>query len=328
MKRFLKRFLLAGLGVLIFAGLVGCGADDERPLRLGSNVWPGYELFYVARDMGWYDRKNISLVEFRSANQVIHALQSGAINAAGLTLDEALQVVDAGVEVQIIAVLDYSNGADALIAAPGITAPGQLRGKRIALENSTVGGYLLRRFLQSADMHLSDVVIVPAANLEQEAVMARHAADAVVTFDPVRQRLLDKGYRMLFSSAQIPGEIVDVLVVLRDERAPSAQAIRDLLRGFYKAHAMLKADASQFAGLAQQRMKIPAADISAAYDAIIIPEPPAVSAMMRPGGQLENQVTRLGVYLSDVGRIAGACSCSDLLDSRYISELIDSGALQ
>ncbi len=328
MTRLLELPLVSSAVLVLCLTLTACHGDGRQPLRFGSNVWLGYELFYVARDEGLYDAENINLVEFRSATQVIHALQSGAINAAGLTLDEALQVVDAGVDVQVVSVLDYSNGADALIVPPQITGPQQLRGKRIALENSTVGGYLLRRFLQAANMDLADVTIVPVANFEQEALMERHGADAVITFDPVRSRLIEKGYRVLFSSAQIPGEIADVLVVLSDERAPPPEAIHRLLEGFYHARKMLKEDPVRFDASAQKRLKIPARDIEAAFHEIAIPHPRDVRQMMQPGGNLEKQVTRLGVYLSDVGRIAGACSCSDLLNDRYISGVKETGGAQ
>ena len=48
---------------------------------------------------------------------------------------------------------------------------------------------------------------------EQELLVDAKGADAVVTFSPVLERLRNRGMVEVFSSRQIPGEIVDVLAV-------------------------------------------------------------------------------------------------------------------
>lgn len=319
---------LRALLVAAIAASAGCGGAKEQPLRLGSNLWVGYELFFVARNAGFYAGDNIKLVELRSAAQVINALQSGTINAAGLTLDEALQVVDAGVPIEVVGILDYSTGADALVAAPHIADAEALRGKRIAVETSTVGAYLLRRFLQASGLTLADVTVVPVSNSEHEAALSQKHAEAAITFEPMLTRLKAMGYRTLYSSAQIPGEIADVLVVLRGERAPSPATVRQLLDGFYRARTMLKTDPERFAALAQHRLKMPEQDIRTSYESITIPDLREAAEMMQPRGIMARQLVQLGVYLSDSGRIAGACDCRDLINDDFVVDLSRKGAAE
>ena len=59
-----------------------------QSLRLGTNVFPGYELLYLARDLGFYKGKPIHMVELTSASEVQHALRTDNLEAAALTLDE------------------------------------------------------------------------------------------------------------------------------------------------------------------------------------------------------------------------------------------------
>lgn len=74
--------LLAILAPLTHAGQV---------LRLGTNVWPGYEPLYLAAEHeAWPSRFNVRMVEYPSATEVLRAFRNRALEAAALTLDEVL----------------------------------------------------------------------------------------------------------------------------------------------------------------------------------------------------------------------------------------------
>jgi hypothetical protein len=42
--------------LLVSLSCCSCVEEPEPPFRVGTNFWPGYELFYLARDLGYYDR--------------------------------------------------------------------------------------------------------------------------------------------------------------------------------------------------------------------------------------------------------------------------------
>ena len=94
---------------------VACAPGGEAPLRVGTNIWLGYEPFYVARQAG-------SLPGERSAggiclaSEVLSAFRSRAIEAAAVTLDEAISLAENDNSLRIGLVLDTSDGADALVA--------------------------------------------------------------------------------------------------------------------------------------------------------------------------------------------------------------------
>lgn len=119
--------------------LLSCGPAPEPLLRIGTNTWPGYEPLYLARSLGYYEGSPITLVELTSASEVIHALRSGTLEGAALTLDEVLTLLDDGFDLKVVLVMDFSNGGDVLLAKPGIDSTADLRGKRIAVEYTAVG---------------------------------------------------------------------------------------------------------------------------------------------------------------------------------------------
>src|SRR3989304_6101293 len=83
--------------VALLALLGGCGEPHQPPLRLGTRGnWLGHEPFYLARDQGFFGSAPVQIVDYASAPQVQDAFRNGAIEAATLTLDEALQLAAQG----------------------------------------------------------------------------------------------------------------------------------------------------------------------------------------------------------------------------------------
>ncbi len=82
--------------------------------------------------------------------------------------------------------------------------------------------------------------IVSLGVSEHEQAFKQGVVDAVVTFEPVRSNLLAAGAKLVFDSKQIPGEIVDALVVpeavLENQRA----TLDVLIQGWFRALDYLK----------------------------------------------------------------------------------------
>lgn len=219
--------LIAAL--LLLALPQGCGNRNVAPFQVATNVWPGYEPLYLARQLGLLDPNRIRLLEVPNSTDGMRALKSGLIPAAALTLDEVLTLQQDGVDLRIVLVMAISKGADVLMGRPGLASLQDLKGRRIGVENSAVGAYLLNRTLDHAGLRPQDVVPVPIAVHAHEKAFRSGSIDALVTFDPVRSRLLKDGAVLLFDSSRIPNEIFDVLVV-RTEALRSQPRIAETLR--------------------------------------------------------------------------------------------------
>jgi NitT/TauT family transport system substrate-binding protein len=227
-------------GTLLVSTLVGCIQNPPDPLRVGFIVWPGYETLFLARDLGHYKETPIRLVDYPSNSEVIRAFRNQNLQAAALTLYEALLVAETEPDVRVVLILDSSNGADAILAKPEIKTLQAIKGKRVGVESGALGGFILTRALEKVNLMPKDVQIVSLGLSEHEQAFKRRKVDAVVTSEPTGSKLLADGANLLFDSSQIPGEILDVLVV-RDEllnKQPSA--VQDLLDGYFYALNYLK----------------------------------------------------------------------------------------
>ena len=225
-------FLILAIALLV---LGGCEKKESQQFRIGTNVWPGYEGLYLAEHKGFFEGANIRLVPYPSASTASQDFRSGLLEAIALTMDEALFLASEKVDFKIIMIFDISHGGDMLIAAKGIKSMAQLKGRRVALESSALGAYMLSRALDHTGLKLEDIVPLNMQLNQHEKVMMDGEADAVVTFDPVSTRLLSAGYNKLFDSSQIPGEIVDVLLVRTEFLENNPGAVEKLLSGYFRA---------------------------------------------------------------------------------------------
>ena len=247
--------------ILLMGVFCSCNLEPAPLLRVATHVWPGYELLYLARERGYYDDRQIRLVELTSATETASALRTGAVEAGALTLDEALSLLDSGVEVRIVLVFDDSAGADMLLVHPDIVDLAGLRGRRIGVENRAVGALLLDAVLQSAGLTVADVSLTPLSVDEQLAAWRAGRVDAVVTFDPVGAQLRAKGARLLFDSRQIPYQIMDVLVVRSDALPHQGQALQRLIAGYFQALRDWRRQAPQLAPLLAPRLGLTPPDV-------------------------------------------------------------------
>ena len=204
--------LLAALMLLLPA----CSEGPQQALRMGSSPWPGYEPWYLARDIGLLDQNKVQLFELPSADITMESFRNRSTDLARLTLDETLELVQDGTKLRIVQILDISNGADAVLAKPEIKKLADLRGKRIAIVNIPLGLYLLNRMLEKAGITRDEVEVFPMSESKHVEFYQQGLADVVITFDPVKTKLEALGMHVIFDSSKIPNEIIDLLVVHED----------------------------------------------------------------------------------------------------------------
>lgn len=214
--------------------LTGC-ERHVTPLRVATIQWIGYQPLHLAQTHGHFDPLPVRLADFLSNRDSLRAFRNRNVDVAALTLDEALLLRNEGHDVRVILVLDYSNGADAIVSRPEVRSLGELEGRRVGVESMAAGAYLLARGLEHAGLNGEDVEIVNIGAEQQVSAYREGRVDALATFEPLRTRLLRLGARELFNSTRMPGEIVDVLVTRQSTVEQRPEDLERLLRGWFRA---------------------------------------------------------------------------------------------
>jgi len=258
----LRRKRLAKLHVLgwwtclsLVVQLTGCAPDPPEPLRIGINSWPGYELIYLAQEKGLFQQRGVPvrLIEFGSLADARRAYEMDKIDGLATTLIEVLMARDAtNRDPQIVHVFDCSTGADVIIAPTDINSVSDLDGKRIGVELASLGIFVLSRALEINGMSFAHIKPVSKDQKTMCQDLQAGKLDAVVTYPPESVGLLkDSKLHVIFSSNDIPGEVVDVLAldnrVLR-ERPALARAFLQAVNDAYEYMEQHQEEACQIMG--------------------------------------------------------------------------------
>ena len=267
-----RRQILKALGALGAAALVGGCGQREPLLRVGTNTWLGYEFLHVAEQQGVLDAARVRMVRMGSATLVVQALAAGQLEAAGLTLDEVLSAIADGIPLRVLAVFDFSMGADAVLARPGLASAADMRGKRVCVEKSAVGAVMLDAFLKSRGLAPTDLDIHYATVDEHVEEFKSAHADLVVTFSPVVEQLEKLGAVRVFDSREVPGRIVDVLVATEPALKRNPQALQHLVATQFAMLGKMKSEPASLVPLLAAGLGVDAAEVPAAYAGVELPD--------------------------------------------------------
>ena len=205
--------------------LVSCSvlpAQQKPSFTVGWSVYVGWDPYYYMGKSGilrkWADKYGISIrVQRFDYAPSLDAFVAKNIDACAMTNMEALDMpAAAGIDTTAIIVGDYSNGNDAVITRQGMGLA-QLPGKPVLLVEKTVSQYLFERAMAMNGLG-AQIKRVRYINTSDSDIAAAFLTDsakpAVVTWKPmVSQILKTKGMNVVFNSSQIPGEILDLMVV-------------------------------------------------------------------------------------------------------------------
>ena len=115
----LARLLLAAAAIL---GLASC-MSYEPPLRIALIRWPPFEFLHLAQEKGYFAAEGVEvrLIEFVAVNDTQRAFEHDKIDGGTFSLFQVLQNRDQlKRKMQVPLVIDFSDGADLLLARPEI----------------------------------------------------------------------------------------------------------------------------------------------------------------------------------------------------------------
>jgi NitT/TauT family transport system substrate-binding protein len=274
-------------------------------LRVGTNVWPGYEPLYLARDLDYLSDSEVRLVEYSSSSQVIRAFRNGAIDAAALTLDEVLRLSQDGFAPRVVLVMDISDGGDVIIGPSHCNNLNDLKQQRVGVENTALGAYILSRALTMAGMTEQDIIAVPLEANEHEGAFLAADVDAVVTFEPARSRLLKQGNKVLFDSSRIPGEIVDVLVIRDQYLNSTSTKLNYLVRQWFRALEYFQSQQHDAARRIAKRLQLTPEEVLDSYAGLRLPDQQENRRLLLAGDNAEPELLASARLLDRVMREHG-----------------------
>lgn len=239
---FMKKIGFKALFILNFFTLFfisACTPVYETPLKVGSNNWLGYRPLYYGIEQGTVSTNDLKMIEFGSSTDVSRAFRNGNLNGACLTMDEVILLASEGFKPRVVLAFDESAGADALLVNP---AKKHMKGLKIGVEQGALGAFVLSRAVEKMNLPLPDISIINLQFDQHEEAYRSRKVDGVITFEPVRSRIIEMGGKMVFDSSMIPGEIVDLLVFSEETIKTQPKKVQSIVNGWFKSLSAFQAD--------------------------------------------------------------------------------------
>jgi NitT/TauT family transport system substrate-binding protein len=229
------RLVVAALAAIAFAS----PAAAQGKFRVAWSHYTGWEPWGYAQSTGiikkWAQKYGID-VEVVLVNDYVESINlytAGKFEACAMTNMDALTIpAVGGIDTTSLIVGSFSNGNDGIVVKGGNTVK-DLKGRSVKLVEFSVSHYLLARALTMNGMTEKDVRTVNTSDADIAAVFTSDPKGAAVTWNPPLQQARNaKGAKMVFDSSQIPGEIIDMMVV----KTNSPETLRKALVGaWYEA---------------------------------------------------------------------------------------------
>lgn len=200
----------------LFATVVGIFQVSAEPLKIAYSDWPGWVAWEVGIKKGWFKEEGVDaqFVWFEYGPSM-EAFAAGQVDAVTMTNGDSLVTGAGGAPNVAIMINDISNGNDMIVARPGIESVKDLKGKKIGVEVGFVCHLLLLKALEANGMSESDVELVNIPTHETAKALASGDVDAIGAWQPNAGQALQAvpGSKAIFTSADVPGLIYDVLAV-------------------------------------------------------------------------------------------------------------------
>lgn len=296
-----RRYYIAFIGLLAAFALTACSEAPSQPLRVGINPWPGYAPLFLAADQGFFAEEgvDIELVELSSLADVRRAFERGQTDGMASSLVEVLDADRNTDRAPVIALMaDYSNGADVILAKRDITNVAALKGQRIGLEPSSLNRFILARALAQGGLSMADVEIVSLPQVGLQEAVEAGTVDAVVTYPPVSTNIERTGlFSQMFSSADIPGEVSDVVSFDRETASRRSADLDAFVRAWGRAVEAIRSNPTESYALIGRQIGMAPDDLESAYQGIELISAEQQTDFLRTDGPLAGGIQTLNAIL-------------------------------
>lgn len=195
-------------------------AKPRTEFNIGWSIYAGWMPWPYAQQAGivkkWADKYGITinLVQVNDYVESVNQYTAGKFDGVTVTNMDALTIPAAGGKDSTAMIIgDYSNGNDGILLK-GASSLSAIKGRQAYLVELSVSHYLLARGLETVGLKPSDVKTVNTSDADIVAAFGAPDVTAAVTWNPQLSVMkAEPGVTQVFSSADIPGEILDLMLV-------------------------------------------------------------------------------------------------------------------
>ncbi|CAD5106911.1 putative urea ABC transporter substrate-binding protein [Zestomonas carbonaria] len=247
-----RLFPLAVAALAASLGLSAHAAQKDK-FNVCWTIYAGWMPWEYAATEGIVDKWakkygiEIEVTQLNDYVESINQYTAGQFDGCTMTNMDALTIPAAGgVDSTALIVGDFSNGNDGLVIKGEGKKLADLKGMPINLVELSVSHYFLARALERAGLSEKDVKVINTSDADIAAAFDTRDVQAVATWNPMLAEIKAKpGISEVFDSSQIPGEIMDMMVVNSSTLASNPALGKALTGAWFEVMALMSGDGDE-----------------------------------------------------------------------------------
>jgi NitT/TauT family transport system substrate-binding protein len=248
-------------------------SPEPGPIKMGIEPWLGYGLWHIAAKKDLFKAQgleSVEIVNFTTDAEINAALAAGQLNCGNIATHTAMAFAAAGLPIKIVALLDVSMTADAIITDGSVNSVSELKGKQVAFEEGTTSDILLNYALSQNGMTIADIEKVPMPAADAGTALIAGQVPVAVTYEPyisLAKAQSDK-VKLLYSAGENPGLISDVFIVREEFMTEKPGQIVALLKAWQAALDAYNANPTEGRAIIAEAVGAKPEDLATAFEGV------------------------------------------------------------
>lgn len=213
-----------------------CSCSPQEPQRIAMHNWLGYQTLPLALEMDWIDKREFEIVPSTSASFSMDLFREAKVEAAALTLDEALKLCSEGMDISVVSVFDISSGADVVLSRHDLNSLKTKDEISIAYESTGLGQLMFAKFIEAFNFDKEQFSITSITADKHVDHWNDYHPDILITYEPIASTLIKNAGAYRLTDTRKMSEIVfDVLVVKSNALDSNIKAWKSVINAQHHA---------------------------------------------------------------------------------------------
>ena len=276
-----RNLLKSAVASSALAGLVQSAFAEGIPttpeagdIKMGIEPWLGYGQWHIAAKKGLFKAAGlggVEIVNFNTDADINAALAAGQLQCGNIATHTAMNFIAAGLPIKIVALLDVSKTADAMISDGSVTDIKGLKGKQVAYEEGTTSDILLNYALSQNGMTIADIERVPMPASDAGSALIGGKVPVAVTYEPYLTLAKQQNVKvkMIYSAGENPGLISDVFVVREEFLKDKPGQVLALLKAWDAALADYRKDTAGGRAIISEAVGAKPQELATAFEGVV-----------------------------------------------------------
>ncbi len=319
------RHIVSGAAALMIATSGAALAQEKTEFRVAWSIYVGWMPWGYLEDSGIMDKWaekysiDIEIVQINDYVESINQYTAGAFDGVSATNMDTLSIpAGGGVDTTALIVGDFSNGNDAVILK-GEGTLADLAGRPVNLVELSVSHYLLARALDSVGLREADLAsVINTSDADMIAAFQSGDVEAVVTWNPLVSTILeDPNAAKLFDSSDIPGEIIDLMVVNTETLAANPDFGKAMVGAWYEVMGLMAAGDEEVLTAMAEASGTDLAGYQAQLASTEMFYNPADAVAFTSSAELPDTMVSVAEFLFDKGILGEGAPSADFVGVEY-----------